>query len=68
MTRQLFTIILIITFQIIGLITFDILDWNHLYDMVAIGCPASLIMLALLNMLNNDIMYWFSQPLKKSKK
>lgn len=69
MTRQLFTIILIITFQIIGLITFDALDWDCLYDMVAFGCPASLIMLGLLNMLSSDIMYWFSQPVfRKNKK
>lgn len=67
MTRQLFTIILIITFQIIGLITFDALDWDCLYDMVAIGCPVSMVILGILNMVNDDIMHWFSQPLKKNK-
>ena len=67
MTRQLFTIIFIITFQIIGLITFDVLDWNHLYNMVAIGCPASMIILGILTLVNDDIMNWFSQPVFKKK-
>lgn len=67
MTRQLFTIILIITFQIIGLITFDALDLDCLYDIVAFGCPASMVILGLLNMVNDDIMHWFSQPVFKKK-
>lgn len=69
MTRQLFTIILIIVIQIVGMITFNLLDLDYLYDMVRFGCPASLIMLGLLNMLSSDIMYWFSQPVfRKNKK
>lgn len=69
MTRQLFTIILIIVIQIVGMITFDLLDWDFLYDMVRFGCPASLIVLGILNMLSRDIMYWFSQPVfRKNKK
>lgn len=69
-TRQLFAIILILTIQIVGMITFNLLDWDYLCDIVRFGCPASLITLGLLNMLSSDLMYWFSQPIfrKKNKK
>jgi hypothetical protein len=62
MTRQLFTIIIILAIQIAGLITFDLLDWDYLYDIVKFGCPASLIMLGILNVVSDDIMNWFSKP------
>ena len=68
-TRQLFAIILILTIQIVGMITFNLLDYDYLYDIVRFGCPASLITLGLLNVLSSDLMYWFSQPIfRKNKK
>lgn len=67
MTRQIFTIILIIVIQIVGMITFDLLDWDYLYNIVRFGCPASLIMLGLLNILSRDIMYWFNKPVFKKR-
>lgn len=69
MTRQIFAIILILTIQIVGMITFNLLDWDYLYDIVRFGCPVSLITLGLLNVLSSDLMYWFSQPIfRKNKK
>lgn len=69
MTRQLFTIILIMVIQIVGMITFNLLDLDYLYNMVVLGCPASLIILGILNVLSSDIMYWFSKPVfRKNKK
>ena len=69
MTRQLFAIILILTIQIVGMITFNLLDCDYLYNIVRFGCPTSLITLGLLNVLSSDLMYWFSQPIfRKNKK
>lgn len=67
MTKQNFTIILILGIQIIGMTIFDLLDWNYIYDMVRFGCPSCLLMLGILNLVSNDIMNWFSQPVFKKK-
>ena len=69
MTRQLFTIILIMVIQIAGMITFNLLDSDYLYNIVVLGFLASLIILSILNVLSSDIMYWFSKLIfRKNKK
>ena len=48
--------------QIAGMITFNLLDSDYLYNIVVLGFLASLIILSILNVLSSDIMYWFSEP------
>ena len=47
--------------QIAGMITFNLLDSDYLYNIVVLGFLASLIILSILNVLSSDIMYWFSK-------
>ena len=55
--------------QIAGMITFNLLDSDYLYNIVVLGFLASLIILSILNVLSSDIMYWFSEPIfRKNKK
>lgn len=67
MSRQNFTIILILGIQIIGMITFDLLGWEYIYNMIIFGCPSCLLMLGILNLVSDDIMNWFGQPVFKKK-
>ena len=55
--------------QIAGMITFNLLDSDYLYNIVVLGFLASLIILSILNVLSSDIMYWFSKLIfRKNKK
>ena len=66
MTRQIFIIITILTLQISLIILAHLMGWDGFGMCVKIGAPSLLILMALLSM-NNDICYWFSQPLIKRK-
>lgn len=66
MTRQIFIIITTITLQICLIIIAYLMNWHSFGLCVKIGAPSFLTLMALLS-INNDICYWFSQPLFKRK-
>lgn len=69
MSRQDFTIIFIILIQLIGMVTSDLLHWDYIYNLLRFGCPSCLLMLGILNLISDDIRYWFSQRVfRKNKK
>lgn len=66
MTRQTFIIITTITLQICLLILASLMNWETFGMIIKIGAPSFLVLMALLS-INDNICYWFSQPLFKRK-
>lgn len=66
MTRQIFIIISTIILQICLIVLAFLMDWNTFGMIVKIAAPSFLLLMALLS-INDNICYWFSQPLFKRK-